>query len=293
MAKSESPLLLKQISREELGMGWLSSIRHIHTLSAFGSEWHTHEDIQLMFSLKGEFEYEFKDAPTIILAAKQFLVIPPNVEHRHANAIDPTGLRLEMRISPKRFRNPPFGMFAPKTGKELITRLVDLCGASHACTLQLSVLISELNALVSRCENGLSSVELATVRTLSTLVLLKCLDSCGTATPDDERLIIGKATAWLEEHLCENIGIDDLTEHMGYSRTWLQTLFKRQTGLSPADWVVRRRIQRAMKFLNADNVRIADIADACGFQSPQYFNSVFKRHTGFTPSEWRTRKSAE
>ena len=293
MGRFESPLLLKQTTRDELGMGWLSSIRHIHTLSAFGSKWHTHEDIQLMFSLRGEFEYEFKDAPTVTLAAKQFLVIPPNVEHRHTNAIDPTGLRLEMRISPKRFRNPPFGMFAPKTGKELITCLLNLCGTSHTCTLQLSVLIAELNALVSRCENGLSPVELATVRTLSTLVLLKCLDSYGADSPNDERLIIGKATAWLDEHLCKNFGIDDLSEYIGYSRTWLQTLFKRQTGLSPADWVIRRRIQRAMKLLNGDDVRIADVADACGFQSPQYFNSVFKRHTGFTPSEWRARKPAE
>ena len=288
MVKFESPLLLKQTTRDELGMGWLSSIRHIHTLSAFGSKWHTHEDIQLMFSLKGEFEYEFKNAPTVTLAAKQFLVIPPNVEHRHANAIDPTGLRLEMRISPKRLRAPRFGLFSSKTGKDLIDRLTGFRGSAHVCTPRLSVLISELNAIVSRCENGLSSIDLVAVRSLSTLVLLKCLDSREAASPDDEHSVIDNATAWLEEHLCENIGIDDLTKHIGFSRTWLQTLFKRQTGLSPADWIIRRRIQKAMRLLNGGGDRIIDIARSCGFQSPQYFNAVFKRHTGFTPSGWRS-----
>ena len=270
-------------------MGWLSSIRHIHTLSAIGSEWHTHEDIQLMFSLRGEFEYEFKDAPNVILVSGQFLVIPPKVEHRHVNAIDPTGLRLEMRISGRILRGASFGMFPPRAGKTILGMLTGLSGAAHTCTLELSALITELSAFVGRSESGFSPIELATIRTLATLTLLKCLGACGRASPENAHSIVDKATAWLEEHLCENIGIGDLTQYMGLSRTWLQVLFKRQTGLSPADWIVRHRVQRAMNLLERSDARITDIAESCGFQSPQYFNSVFRRHTGFTPSEWRTR----
>lgn len=58
--------------------------------------------------------------------------------------------------------------------------------------------------------------------------------------------------------------------------------------LTPVELVRQMRIQKAQNLLSEQpNLSVAEIAYACGFSTPQYFNRVFKEQTGYTPAEYR------
>ena len=91
----------------------------------------------------------------------------------------------------------------------------------------------------------------------------------------------------MERHLSEPISMDALATHARTSRARLFANFKRETGMSPNDWLQRRRIKAATDLLRTTNRKLEDIAAACGFTSAPYFCHVFRKYTGTTPSEHR------
>lgn len=275
------------LTARDLSLGWLSGVRHLKTTSASGSYWHTHEAIQLLFCIKGEFTYEFRDLPSEVLTAGHFIVIPAGVEHRLSEAIDPAGHRVEMLVSAEgKGRLSPF---PPEVAESLVKALSERTCKSVSCSRELTALFLELDVLASRGAKDLSPVELAQARTLSSLILLRCAEQHKTAPIKSGTRLIREAIAWLESHYSENVRLERLVSYMGYSRSRLFELFKHETGLTPADWLSRYRIKRARKLLRSTSLPIAEIARACGYASAQYFNAAFKKQTGSTPSEWRKR----
>ena len=82
----------------------------------------------------------------------------------------------------------------------------------------------------------------------------------------------------LEANYSKKIDDDDLIRHMGYGRTQLYTLFKKHTGLTPNEYLVRFRIATAQELLN-QRTPIEDVASAVGFSSLRYFKQVFLKYT--------------
>jgi transcriptional regulator GlxA family with amidase domain len=76
----------------------------------------------------------------------------------------------------------------------------------------------------------------------------------------------------------------------GCSRAHLFLVFKRETGMSPNDWLQRRRVQATTELLRTIRRKLEDIAAATGFSSAQYFCQVFRKYTGQTPAEHGARK---
>ena len=81
--------------------------------------------------------------------------------------------------------------------------------------------------------------------------------------------------------------IDRLVAHIGYSRTQVFTLFRENTGLTPADFLTRLRVKKACSLLETTALPACRIARECGFSSASAFNAVFRRQTGTTPLAWR------
>ena len=275
------------LTARDLSLGWLAGVRHLKTSSASGSYWHHHAEIQLLFCIKGEFAYEFRDHPAEVLTAGHFIVIPAGIEHRLSEAIDPAGHRVEMLLG-----NGARGLHSPfpsKVAAELVAALSGRALHPTACSRELTAFFLELDSLASRGAKSLSPVELALARTLSCLILQRCVHQHKPGPIKAGTRLIKEATAWLKSHYAENVRMERLVAYMGYSRSRLFELFKHETGLTPADWLSRHRIKIAREMLKTTQVPVCEIAKACGYSSAQYFNAVFRRQTGLTPSEWRRR----
>lgn len=84
-----------------------------------------------------------------------------------------------------------------------------------------------------------------------------------------------------------DINVAKCAEFCYMSKPHFSRIFKRTTGMSPAQFILGIRIDRAKELLDFTDKTIADIAEATGFQEQNYFARTFKKVTGLTPTQYR------
>ena len=102
-----------------------------------------------------------------------------------------------------------------------------------------------------------------------------------------EKDVFETTRKWLEEHCTEDIRIKDLGSLTGSSETKIYDLFQKKTGISPVQYLIRLRLDRACLLLANTNMTIEDISSACGFNEKGYFSRLFLQKQGTTPGRWR------
>jgi len=283
------------ITATALGLGWARGVRHLKSLSAAGSFWHTHGEIQLLYCLRGEFTYEFEDRAPVVLASGQAIVIPPDTPHRHLRAIDPVGHRVEIllaRRTGKSARQSPIPMGLTNV---LLAQLERMAYRPFACGRHPAEDFVALDALAARAASGrLTDVELARARILVCRLLLDSVQPQASAAPGkNEAKLMSAAVEWLEEHHAECVRLPRLVTYMGYSRARFFTLFKRHTGLTPSAWLTNYRLRRVRTLLTETDNTLEEIARVTGFSTPQYLCAVFRQRVGKTPDDWRNASRRE
>src|SRR5580700_6791006 len=74
----------------------------------------------------------------------------------------------------------------------------------------------------------------------------------------------------------DDLGLDDMAQSVGLSTAHFARMFRKSTGETPHQFVLRQRIERAKAMLRAPNARVLDVAVACGFKTQQHFAQVFR-----------------
>lgn len=92
-----------------------------------------------------------------------------------------------------------------------------------------------------------------------------------------------KIDSFIEQNLENPLRIGHLADLVGMSRYHFLRCFKRATGISPLQYVLGKRVERARRLLADSEESIAAIAYASGFSSQSHLNAMFKRHLGVTP----------
>ncbi len=105
----------------------------------------------------------------------------------------------------------------------------------------------------------------------------------GGLAPARLRRVSELVLAKLEDELT----LDEMAESAGLSPAHFSTMFRQSTGLSPHQFVVRERIERAKEMLRPAETRVLDVAVACGFKTQQHFARVFRKLCGSSPTEYR------
>jgi len=83
--------------------------------------------------------------------------------------------------------------------------------------------------------------------------------------------------------------IEHMAEAIGLSRTHYHYLFKKETGISPKQYLLQLRINLAKQDLRQTNLSITEIATMYQFNSIHSFTKLFRKMTGETPTEYRRR----
>lgn len=100
---------------------------------------------------------------------------------------------------------------------------------------------------------------------------------------------ISQCCDYIMLHLEENITISDLATHTGYSDYYCSKKFKKETGMTPAQYIKEPRLKAAAKLLVTSNEEIQDIAIRYQFGSKSYFTDSFRKQYGVSPSEYRSK----
>lgn len=98
-----------------------------------------------------------------------------------------------------------------------------------------------------------------------------------------------QAISYLTAQYAEPVTIEGMAETLGYNRAYLSRLFKAHTGLSPATYLTKFRVEQSRRLLRErPELTVEQVASSVGFQDALYFSKQFKRWYGHSPTEYRT-----
>ncbi|MBQ8742664.1 MAG: helix-turn-helix transcriptional regulator [Clostridia bacterium] len=91
----------------------------------------------------------------------------------------------------------------------------------------------------------------------------------------------------LEADVMNESSIDEIAKMCGVSSGCFRRLFKEYSGITPGEYRMRVKLDKAKQMLLGSNAGIERIAEDVGFESSAYFCRIFKKKSGMTPSEYR------
>jgi AraC family transcriptional regulator len=146
----------------------------------------------------------------------------------------------------------------------LLEDLRDGCSAASACALSLVTAISTHVARHYTARRETSS------------------------RPVMPKVRLNRVLAYIDEKADENLRLADLANAAGMSVFHFAKLFKQSTGLSPHQYALTRRIEKAKQLLRHEDVSVLEVSVRTGFVDQRHFTKVFRRFTGITPTAYRT-----
>lgn len=108
---------------------------------------------------------------------------------------------------------------------------------------------------------------------------------CGTGEKD----LFLACAEYVSQNIYAPIRADELAETLGYTRSYLCSCFKRQTGMTLTQYCLQEKVLEARRMLQFTGRSLSEIAALLAFSSQSHFQTVFKRLTGETPLAYRRR----
>jgi AraC family transcriptional regulator of arabinose operon len=114
---------------------------------------------------------------------------------------------------------------------------------------------------------------------------------CDTQNPKavqiDDRLL--RAITLIDQDLTANLDVPRLAKAVNLSVSRFAHLFRAQLGVTPQQFVERRRLDAAARLLELTSRSVAAVAAQVGYADPLYFSTRFRLHTGSSPTVYRRR----
>jgi AraC-like DNA-binding protein len=166
-----------------------------------------------------------------------------------------------------RGRHPDVVIAAPLAARDLLVWqfanvLRQLCFAGDRSEVPLLGLVADSVAMRIAAVIGRNLV--APVRSLTAALLQKVED-------------------FVRAQLAYDIHVDDLARVVGYSVPHFSALFKAAMGMTPADYIFKRRMLRAEELLRTGNYLIGEVARLVGYLDQGHFTGLFRTHFGYAP----------
>ncbi len=142
--------------------------------------------------------------------------------------------------------------------------------------------------------NTNGSIDRLYTESLTDTLLVHLLRYCSSQSFDRAFSDRGFANSQLQgilEYIHENIAYDlsltELATIAGMGVHHFGNLFKRSTGLSPYQYIIQQRLDRAKELLKDPELSIVDIAIQSGFANQSHLTTIFSKHLAITPKKYR------
>ena len=85
----------------------------------------------------------------------------------------------------------------------------------------------------------------------------------------------------------EEFNLESASSQLFFSPNYVRQLFKQKTGEGFTEYLIRKRMEKAVELLRDPIYKIQDISLSTGYSTQRYFSSCFKKFYGYTPTEYR------
>jgi len=284
--------------REHVLLGRMIELPLVERLSLIRAQnasrigWHVHRRFEILFLLDGATSYELPDGRTVDLRGSHFLVIAPGVRHRGVHDVRRPGRLCGMQFDPSATGAGRHTPFTAVELRRLWTRFN--VGSERACAMngelrrQVMTLAERIGAYDATRER-LNENDAASLRLSVCATLLEAARQLAAPRVLEPTQTVRAATAFMDARLAEPLDVSQVAAATGCGRARLFAVFKQSTGLTPNDYLQRRRIEKSQAALADSDATVTEIALDCGFATSQYFSNVFRKYTGLTPSDYRAR----
>lgn len=100
-------------------------------------------------------------------------------------------------------------------------------------------------------------------------------------------LYLEKSIEFIENNYSNNIKINDIATYIGINRSYLTHIFKKNINISPQDFLVNYKIDKACNLLQNTDLSIKVVAKSIGYSDPLTFSKIFKKVKGLSPKNYR------
>lgn len=99
--------------------------------------------------------------------------------------------------------------------------------------------------------------------------------------------VLQKAVAYIEDNLCKDLSVKELSKGINASKSVLYKKFSARFHCTIGEYINKKRVKRSVELLTTTSLSMEEISQQCGFSSASYFTRIFKEHMGVTPLKFR------
>ncbi len=98
---------------------------------------------------------------------------------------------------------------------------------------------------------------------------------------------VRRAIEFISKNYSGKVSIRDIASNMAINRSYLYLVFMKHMNISPQDFLIRYRLERALELMRNPALSIGDIARSVGYDDTLRFSKIFKKEKGLSPSHFR------
>ena len=99
--------------------------------------------------------------------------------------------------------------------------------------------------------------------------------------------VVADAVNFISRHYNEDLTVEFLSQRAFLNANYFSKLFAANVGITPQQFVIRTRMEKAKELLLFSELSVGEISSAVGFADALYFSRAFKRYSGVSPSKFR------
>jgi AraC-like DNA-binding protein len=250
-----------------------------------------HENFEMVYIKKGDAVFEISGDPAYI-GPNDIIIIKPNQSHKFQVKSE-SGC--EFIVLNFKFTDKGHSDFSEISLGDFLNFV---SGRESGAFIKLKIsqkneIITILNRILKERESSEIGSEL-----LNYLLVMELFIHISRALKMEwENSIKGKspklkelihiAVSYINNNFERDISLGDIAKYVFLSPSYFTRAFKEEVGMSPINYLLKVRVERAKELLVETSMKISEIALSVGFSNQQRFNEIFKKYAGTSPLQYK------
>lgn len=274
----------------------VKTIEKFHDAS-FSMEPNKHEHFELVYVKKGHAVFQISGHP-VPIGPNDIVIIKPNQTHK---LIVDSETGCEFIVLSFKFMDQRNSEFSETSLEDFLNFVRSKEDGSFIAlkVSQKNEIINVMNRILRERERADIGNELLNYLLVMELFILisralkmEWENSIKNKSPKIKELIHA-SVSFINNNFERDISVGDISKFVFLSTSYFTRAFKEEIGISPMNYLLKVRVDRAKELLEESELKISDIALQVGFSNQQRFNEMFKKYAGITPMQYRKQKRIE